>query len=245
LRAAGCIYAEDEAVLLHAQAHDEAELASMLAARISGVPLEHVLGWAEFCGLRVGVRPGVFVPRRRTEFLVAQVVPLVAPGAVVVDLCCGSGAIALAIAAAVSGVELYACDVDPVAVACACENLVGIGTVFAGSLFTALPADLRGRIDMLVASAPYVPTDEIALMPAEARLHEPARALDGGADGLDVYRAIAAEVVQWLAPIGHVAVETARDQATGAAAVLSSAGLRMEVTGDGRAAAVIGAAERH
>jgi release factor glutamine methyltransferase len=203
LQAAGCVFAEAEAALLQAQARDEAELASMLAARTSGVPLEHVLGWAEFCGLRVGIRPGVFVPRRRTEFVVAQAIPLVRPGAVVVDLCCGSGAIGLAVA-------------------------------------TALPADLRGRVDLVVASAPYVPTDEIMLMPVEARLHEPAVALDGGWDGLDVYRAIAADVDGWLGTGGHVAVETSRDQAARAAALFSEAGLRTTIATDERAAVVIG-----
>jgi release factor glutamine methyltransferase len=240
LRAAGCVYAEDEAALLQAEARDEAELASMLAARTSGVPLEHVLGWAEFCGLRVAVKPGVFVPRQRTEFLVARAVPLVRPGAVVVDLCCGSGAIGLAVATAVPGIELYACDVDPVAVDCARENLVGVGTVFLGNLFTALPADLRGRVDMVVASAPYVPTEEIRLMPAEARLHEQPVALDGGSDGLDVYREIAVDVAGWLVTGGHVAVETSGDQTARAAAILSAAGLRTEVANAGRAAAVVG-----
>jgi release factor glutamine methyltransferase len=240
LRAAGCVFAEDEAVLLQEQARDEAELASMLAERTSGVPLEHVLGWAAFCGLRVAVRPGVFVPRRRTEFLVAQVIPLVRPGSVVVDLCCGSGAIGLAIAAAVPGIELYACDIDPVAVACARENLVGVGTAFLGSLFTALPVDLQGRVDLVVASAPYVPTDEIRLMPAEARLHEPAIALDGGSDGLEIYRAIAVDVAGWLSTGGQLAIETSRDQAAGAVAVLSAAGLPMKVATDERAAVVTG-----
>jgi release factor glutamine methyltransferase len=241
LRAAGCVFAQDEAALLQAQARDAAELASMLAARTSGVPLEHVLGWAEFCGLRVAVRPGVFVPRRRTELLVAQAVPLIRPGAVVVDLCCGSGAVGLAVATAVPRPELYATDIDPVAVACARENLVGVGTAYLGSLFTALPADLRGRVDLVVASAPYVPTDEIRLMPAEARRHEPAAALDGGSDGLDVYRAVAADVSDWLGVGGHVAVETSREQAAAAAEIFSVAGLRTEVATDERAAAVMGA----
>jgi release factor glutamine methyltransferase len=244
LQAAGCVFAEAEAALLQEQARDEAELTSMLAARTSGVPLEHVLGWAEFCGLRVAVRPGVFVPRRRTEFLVAQAIPLVRPGAVVVDLCCGSGAIGLAVATAIPGVELYACDVDPAAVGCARENLVGVGTVYLGILFTALPADLRGRVGLVVASAPYVPTDEIRLMPAEARMHEPAVALDGGWDGLDVYRAIAADVASWLGAGGHVAVETGRDQAAGVAALLLAAGLRTTIATDERAAVVIGLASR-
>src|SRR5947207_3551405 len=119
LRAAGCVFAEDEAALLAAAAASEDELDAMVARRASGVPLEHVLGWAEFCGLRIAVDPGVFVPRRRTEFLVRQAVALVPPHAVVVDLCCGCGALGAAVAAAVPGVELHATDVDPAAVRCA------------------------------------------------------------------------------------------------------------------------------
>src|SRR6476469_2893108 len=90
LRAAGCVFAEDEAALLAAAAASEAELDGMVARRASGVPLEHVLGWAEFCGLRIAVGPGVFVPRRRTELLVRLATPLLRPGDVVVELCCGA-----------------------------------------------------------------------------------------------------------------------------------------------------------
>src|SRR5579864_1964001 len=130
LRAAGCVFAEDEARLLMSAAQTQAELDAMVEQRAAGLPLEQVLGWAEFCGLRIAVDPGVFVPRRRTEFLVQQAVlllhedsvlpetpgPLARPGAVVVDLCCGSGAIAAALAAAVQDAEVYAVDLDPAAV---------------------------------------------------------------------------------------------------------------------------------
>src|SRR3954454_10326349 len=91
LRAAGCVFAEDEARLLAEAARDPVELADMVARRAAGVPLEHVLGWASLCGLRVAVDPGVFVPRRRTELLASQAIELAPRGAVVVDLCCGSG----------------------------------------------------------------------------------------------------------------------------------------------------------
>src|ERR1700733_10037772 len=74
LRAAGCVFAEDEARLILATARTPAELDAMVARRAAGLPLEHVLGWAEFCGLRIAVDPGVFVPRRRTEFLASQAV---------------------------------------------------------------------------------------------------------------------------------------------------------------------------
>src|SRR5919112_1157271 len=88
LRAAGCVFAEDAARLLISAARTPADLAAMVGRRAAGLPLEHVLGWAEFCGLRIAVDPGVFVPRRRTEALVREAVRLARPGAVAVDLCC-------------------------------------------------------------------------------------------------------------------------------------------------------------
>src|SRR5262245_29444624 len=123
LRAAGCVFAEDEARLLVGAARSPADLAAMVDRRAAGLPIEYVVGWAEFAGLRVAVAPGVFVPRRRTEFLVDQAAALTRPGAVVVDLCCGSGAVGAALAAAVEGIELHAADIDPAAVRCARRNL--------------------------------------------------------------------------------------------------------------------------
>ncbi|GAB2997078.1 putative protein N(5)-glutamine methyltransferase [Amycolatopsis acidiphila] len=222
LRRAGCVFAEDEAALLVAAAADPGQLSALVARRVAGEPLEHVLGWAEFCGLRIAVEPGVFVPRRRTEFLVRQAVSVTVPGAVVVDLCCGSGALGAALAASVP-VELYAADVEPAAVRCARRNVPG--EVFEGDLFAALPADLRGRVHVLLANVPYVPSEKIGTMPPEARLHEPLVALDGGADGLDVLRRVAGAAVEWLAPGGYLFVEASERQAPQAAAVLAGAGL--------------------
>ena len=190
LRAAGCVFAEEEAALLVEVAGSPAELATMVARRAAGDPLEHVVGWAGFHGLRVAVEPGVFVPRRRTEFLVDQAVALTRPGAVVLDLCCGSGAVGAAVRAAVGGIELHAVDLDPAAVRSARRNLPG-AQVHQGDLYQPLPAELRGRVDVLLVIAPYVPTGSIALMPPEARDHEPLAALDGGADGLEVLRRVA------------------------------------------------------
>src|SRR3954468_8686053 len=226
LRAAGCVFAEDEARLLLAGAAPDA-LDALVARRVAGEPLEHLLGWAEFHGLRVAVAPGVFVPRRRTEALVEEAVALSRRGAVVVDLCCGSGALGVAVATAVAEVELHAADVDPAAVACAAANVATVrGHAYAGDLFAALPAGLRGRIDLLLANVPYVPTDAIALMPPEARLHEARVALDGGADGLDVARRVIAEAPGWLAPGGSLLFETSEDQAPSAVEAAATAGLR-------------------
>ncbi|WSA76433.1 putative protein N(5)-glutamine methyltransferase [Streptomyces sp. NBC_01799] len=228
LRAAGCVFAEDEAELILSTAADPAELAAMVDRRAAGLPLEHVLGWAEFRGLRIAVDPGVFVPRRRTEFLVDQAVGLTRPAdgpAVVVDLCCGSGALGAALAAALDRVELHSSDVEPAAVRCARRNVAGAGEVYEGDLFEPLPASLRGRVGILLANVPYVPSEDVELLPAEARVHEPRVALDGGGDGLDVLRRVTAEAPQWLAPGGHLLVETSERQAARAEETVARSGL--------------------
>ncbi|MEV8564339.1 putative protein N(5)-glutamine methyltransferase [Streptomyces sp. NPDC051322] len=227
LRAAGCVYAEDEAELLLAAAGDTAELAAMVDRRVLGLPLEHVLGWAEFRGLRIAVDPGVFVPRRRTEYLVEQAAALAPPRAVVADLCCGSGALGTALVHALGETaELHAADVDPAAVRCARRNVGTVGgRVYEGDLYDPLPAALRGRIDILLANAPYVPTEEIGLLPAEARVHEARVALDGGADGLDIVRRVTTAAPRWLAPGGHLLFETSERQTGTAVATVAAAGL--------------------
>ncbi|MCI4040289.1 putative protein N(5)-glutamine methyltransferase [Streptomyces sp. TRM75563] len=229
LRRAGCVFAEDEAHLLHEAAASPDELSALVERRAAGLPLEHVLGWAEFHGRRYAVDPGVFVPRRRTEFLVAQAAALAPRRAVVVDLCCGSGALGVALAAASEAAELHACDVEPAAVRCARRNVGELGRVHEGDLFAPLPAALRGRVDVLLANVPYVPTDDVELLPAEARVHEPRVALDGGGDGLDVMRRVAAEAPEWLAPGGILLVEASERQRDTAVGVLRAAGLSPRV----------------
>jgi len=241
LRAAGCVFAEDEARLLMSAARTPAELDAMVGQRVAGLPLEQVVGWADFCGLRITVAPGVFVPRRRTEFLVRQAVALTQPGAVIVDLCCGAGAIGAALAAAVDGAEVHAADVDPAAVRCARQNLPG-GHVYQGDLYDPLPAGLRGRVAVLAANVPYVPSEQISFLPPEARAHEPRAALDGGPDGLDVLRRVAAGAAGWLAPGGHLLSEISDRQVPRAEAVLAAGGLAARVLSspDFNATVVIG-----
>ncbi|MFD3698472.1 putative protein N(5)-glutamine methyltransferase [Streptomyces sp. NPDC058646] len=242
LRAAGCVFAEEEADLLVSAARDDGHLADLLARRVAGEPLEHVVGWAEFCGLRMEVGTGAFVPRRRTEFLVEQAVALTRPGAVVLDLCCGVGALGAAVASRVpGGVELHAADIDPAALAYARRNVAPYGgAVWEGDLYAPLPATLRGRVEMLVVNAPYVPTEEIGFMPPEAREHEPLVSLDGGADGLDVHRRVAAGALPWLAPGGHLLIETSARQSPMTASALASAGLAVRaLTSEERYATVV------
>lgn len=246
LRAAGCVFAEEEARLLAAQAEDETELDAFLVRRTAGEPLEHVLGWAEFRGLRIAVDPGVFVPRRRSEFLVEQAVGLTTSGRasgrplVVVDLCCGSGAVGAALAAELRGAQVHAADIDSAATACARRNLREWGgQVHLGDLYDPLPASLRGWVDILAVNAPYVPSAEVPLMPPEARLHEPRHALDGGEDGLEIVRRVAAGARGWLAPGGSLLVETSDRQADQAAEVLARTGLAARVASSEDFAATI------
>lgn len=230
LSAAGCVFADDEARLLVDSADTTDALEELVARRVSGQPLEYVLGWVEFFGLRFTLDEGVFIPRRRTEFLVREAIAHANSGATVLDLCCGCGAVGLAICSAITDAELYAVDIDPVAVTNARRNFdVFGGRVFEGDLFDPLPDALHGKVNILTANVPYVPTAAMELMPAESRDFEPRAALDGGADGLDVLRRVAAEAPRWLAPGGHLFFETGVEQSMAAAEIVRSFGLTARI----------------
>ena len=197
----------------------------MVARRADGLPLEHVLGWAEFCGLRIAVGPACSCPvaapsswsarpwpclawagsraRGRAAGARGPVLRLRRGGAALAGPACGEGP-----------AELHAADIDPAAVACARRNVAAFGgTVYLGDLYEPLPAGLRGRVGLLTANVPYIPAGAIDTLPAEARVHEPRVALDGGADGLDILRRVASAAPRWLAPGGHLLVETSEEQA--------------------------------
>jgi release factor glutamine methyltransferase len=210
LAAAGCIAAEEEAAMLTEAAGDEAgRLEAFVRRREAGEPVEWIAGWAPFCGLRVGLAPGVYVPRAQTEVLATAAAALVVAGSTTaVDLATGSGAIALVLAAA--GADVVATELDPVAAGCARANGV---TVHEGDLDEPLPPELADRVDVLTANVPYVPTAAIDLLPRDVRDHEPVLALDGGPDGLALVRRVLALAPRWLRPGGAVLVEIGPDQA--------------------------------
>lgn len=257
LRAAGCVFARDEARMLTAAAgSDPDRLARMTDARISGAPLEQVLGWAEFWGRRWSVARGLFVPRHRSELLVREALAHARARSprrgvlTVVDLCCGVGALGGSVALDLTGqgydVVLHAVDVDGAATARTRKNLAPVSHVhvYDGDLDAPLPASLRGQVDVLLCNAPYVPTDAIALMPREARDHEPRVALDGGPDGLGVLRRAIAAAPGWLRPGGALLFETGRDQAGPAAAAARAAGLLPRIASDDDLAATTVVARR-
>jgi len=203
------VFAEEEAELLLANIPRDA-LDDAVARRVAGEPLEHILGFAEFAGLRILLGPGVFVPRRRTERVVRLAVSRIPDGGSLLDLCCGSGAIAAAVASQRPDAVVTAADISPLAVAWAERNLAPFG----GQVVVSdMGAELAGPFDVIVASPPYVPTDEIAMMPSEARDHDPRLALDGGPDGTDLQAAVFSAAARLLAPSGIVIVETSEHQA--------------------------------
>jgi release factor glutamine methyltransferase len=140
--------------------------------------------------------------------------------------------------AASADLELHAADVDPAAGACARRNLP-TGSVHLGDLFDALPPALRGRVDVLVANVPYVPSDAVPHMPPEARDHEPLVALDGGPDGLDVARRVVAGAPVWLAPFGSLLFETSAAQSDAAARIVAAAGLVPRIATDDELGATV------
>jgi release factor glutamine methyltransferase len=236
LRAAGCVFAEAEArMIIEAAAGRPADIDRMVARRCAGEPLEVVVGFADFAGVRVTVDPGVFVPRARSvalvEVAVAELATVDVDDRLIVDLGCGTGALAAALLARLP-VTVFAIDCDPAALACAARNLPTPATVLLGDDLDALPGRLRGRVRAVLANLPYVPTDAIALLPREARDFEPATALDGGPDGLRPFASAITRAREWLHPNGCYLAEVNENQIAAATAIATAAGYRVRSTVD-------------
>ncbi|WP_308799261.1 putative protein N(5)-glutamine methyltransferase [Agromyces silvae] len=242
LRASGCVFADEEARLLDEAADDAQTLVDLVERRAAGEPLEPLLGWVDFAGLRLRVGPGVFVPRQRTSVLAMEAGRLASSKSapVVVDLCCGVGAIAAVIGATGAPHRLVAADLDPAAVELAAQNLAAYdGEAYVGDLYDALPRALEGRVDVLAVNAPYVPSAEIGGMPREAREYEPRHALDGGADGLELHRRVAGAARDWLAPGGHLLIESSTAQAECTEQLVRAIGLSTRIVSDDELGATV------
>ena len=219
LAAAGCVAAEAETVELLAVAADGATLETMVQRRQRGEPLPWIVGSTMFAGRRLHIAPGVYVPRPQSEDLARRAAARLPKRGAAIDLCTGSGAIAGHLMAKAPSASVVGVDLDPIAAACARTN--GVLAVVAD--LEALPFR-DGTADVVVAVAPYVPTAEVAFLPADVQAYEPRAALDGGADGLDLVRRVIAAARRLLRPGGWVLTEIGGDQDERLAAVLIDAG---------------------
>ena len=211
LAAAGCIAADEEAgELIRAAAGDPGVLADLVSRRTEGEPIAWLTGGVTFCDRRIAVEPGVYVPRWQTEPLARRAAALLPEAGAAVDLCTGTGAIAVVLAAAVPTARVIATDLDDLAVACARRNGV---EVFAGYLTDQLPRELERRVDVMTAVVPYVPTDSLRLLPRDVQVFEPRLALDGGVDGTDLLTEVVRRSPRWLRGGGWLLLELGGDQA--------------------------------
>ncbi|MGI8778407.1 MAG: N5-glutamine methyltransferase family protein [Acidimicrobiales bacterium] len=219
LAAAGCVSAAEEAAGLVAAAPDEPTLEAWLRRREDGEPPAWITGAVVFCGRPLHIGPGVYVPRAQSEELARRAANLLPDEGRAVDLCTGAGAVAAHLGAQVPTALVVGVDVDRRAAACARRNGVPAAV---GDL--AAPLRARAGFDVVTAVAPYVPTADLRLLPADVQRHEPRLALDGGDDGLDLVRRVVADAGQLLRPGGWLLIEVGGDQDRALAVTLAATG---------------------
>ncbi|MBM6588560.1 methyltransferase [Brevibacterium sp. RIT 803] len=230
LRAAGCVFAEDEARILIDAAMSSAHvarssglaaersnslLAELIARRVAGEPLEQIVGWVEFAGQRLHVAPGVFVPRQRTALLAGatmRAVEAAGAGARFLEAFCGVGPVATTVSRALPDTQIHLGDHDETALECARRNVGASVNCHRLTCLSGLPQSLLGSFDVISAVPPYVPDAAAEFLPREAIEHEAPTALFGGADGLDLVRSLIRDSGEWLAPGGVLLIELGREQ---------------------------------
>jgi release factor glutamine methyltransferase len=211
LERGGFVAAAEEAEELLERAAGDAELLDALVARrLTGEPLAWIVGSEAFCGLRIRVDPGVYVPRWQSEPLALRAVERLPADGAAIDLCTGSGAIAATLMANRPGARVVASDVDARAVACAAANGV---EVYRGDLFDPLPVALEGRVDVVIGVVPYVPTPALPLLQRDTLTFETPLSYDGGSDGTDVLRRVLAGAPRFLRRGGALLLELGGEQA--------------------------------
>ncbi|MEO5680752.1 MAG: HemK/PrmC family methyltransferase, partial [Acidimicrobiales bacterium] len=223
LQEAGCVAADEEAVeLVEAAFRQGTDVAALVERRRTGEPLAWITGRTRFCGLVIQVDPGVYVPRWQSEPMARRAVRSLPDHGVAVDLCTGSGALAAVLQAERPGASVLATDIDPVAVACARANGVA---AFAGDLDAPLPGDLHGRVNLITAVVPYVPTEVLHLLPRDTLTFEPRAALDGGPGGMHLLARVVDRAAALLRPGGVLILEIGGRQSVPVTGLLRRRGL--------------------
>lgn len=250
LRAAGSVFAEREAQVIFVVFTEPRDRVIAVERRCSGIPLEYVVGVAQFAGVRVSIGPPAFIPRRRAEALVDAAVErtdavVAARPPRALDLGCGCGAIAAALTVRLPAWDVRATDIDVDALVHARTNAARFGfTVHQGDWWGGLPDSLRGSFDLVVAHLPYVPTSRVATLPRDFLGAEPLRTVDGGSDGLDPWRQVASDATQWLTTTGAMLTQVTHDQQAEAVAVGQRGGLRTETVETEDGVVIVGRSAR-
>jgi release factor glutamine methyltransferase len=231
----GHALALDHAGLISAAAHplsarEAQQVIDLARRRLAGEPVARITGLREFWGLGLIVTPAVLVPRPETETVVETALALTGPnraaGLRILDIGTGSGAILLALLSELPNADGVGTDIDVEAIAIARRNAAQLGLSGRAEFLAAdCGLALSARFDLVVSNPPYIATHEIAALEREVREHDPHCALDGGADGLSAYRAIAADAVRLLAPAGHLVLEIGQGQERDVAQLLIQAEL--------------------
>lgn len=201
----------------------ERQYGALVNRRIDGEPIQYITGWAEFMGFRFIVDRNIFIPRPETELLVNEALSVISNRLSVIgniqvlDLCTGSGNIAVSLAKLLSEVEIVATDISESALKTAEANAVFNKVsnrikFYKGDLFNALPVDINQKFDIIVCNPPYIKTDELLLLQREVRF-EPEIALNGNKDGIGFYRRIATQVPNYLKKDGVLLLEIGFGQA--------------------------------
>lgn len=203
----------------------------LVRRRAGGEPMAHILGWTEFRGLRLHVRPGAFVPRQSSEWTVEQAVRRLRPRRrpVHVDVATGIGPIALAVASEVPKAKVHGTDLMPAGLRQARRNARELGlrnaTFHAGDLLDPLPAGLKGRVDVVTGHIPYVPVDEVGDLPLEVRGFEPEVTLTDYSDhGMTLLDRAVLEARAWLRPGGWLLIEVSPDRSRAVKGLMQRAG---------------------
>lgn len=204
-------------------AEQQKEYEIALKKRAEHIPLQYITGEQEFMGLKFKVNSNVLIPRQDTEVLVEEALKRIQPGMRVLDMCTGSGCIAVSIAKNVPHIEMHAVDISKQALNVAKDNakLNEVSVEFErGDLFD----HVTGKYDVIVSNPPYIPTSEIPKLMPEVGSFEPVEALDGKEDGLYFYRKIIAECKDYLNPDGMIFFEIGYEQGADVSALLQEAG---------------------
>ena len=201
---------------------------SALARRVARQPLQHITGKAPFRHLELKVGPGVFTPRPETEQVVGFALERISNSAspLIVDLCAGSGAIAISLATEISGSTVFAVEKSREAFSYLRDNAASYGLAESNlrneDLVDSLQ-DLDGQVDLVISNPPYIPDDAIPI-DLEVQLHEPSMSLYGGLDGLDVVRQILGRAMKLLKPGGLLVMEHADSQSSAISKLLLAEG---------------------